>query len=532
MDLTIEKKRYNKNKSNSINTLPARRTDCMTLETRTLKVTRQPGEYSSDHKRVIARILNYGSEERTRNMISRLLEMDEDSVITLYQQVKRDYEHRHRDFEAILKRHFDKRLLHYFTDPQELESLSHMRKMLMASYFTMEYSVESAALFNPSIVPHFNQEGVPPGSVRFIMSLRATGEGHISSIVFRSGLISGNGVVSFDEISRYIETPTVDLDAEYDKHLFQLKLSDIGALNEMSDYVLTQLPDRFDINELLDALERVEQEKIFPEVEFCRVYDSMRWLADCNYQMEFHKERPISERVIFPISSTESNGIEDARFVQFIDDDGFITYYATYTAFNGHQILPQLLETTDFVRFNISTLNGEMVQNKGMALFPRKINGKYAMIGRQDGVNLYIMYSDHLHFWNEAELLLRPDQPWELTQIGNCGSPVETEAGWVLLTHGVGPMRRYCIGAVLLDLEDPSRVIGHLAEPLIAPSEEEREGYVPNVVYTCGCIVHNNNLVIPYAMSDSKFSVASIPLEDLLEHLEPNPHILAASAAV
>ena len=245
-----------------------------------------------------------------------------------------------------------------------------------------------------------------------------------------------------------------------------------------------------------------------------KVVEAINWLADAHYEISFSLDTAISERVIFPTSYTESNGIEDARFVRFVDDDRIITYYATYTAYNGYAILPKLLQTKDFYHFNIMPINGEKAQNKNMALFPRKIKGKYAMISRFDGVNNYIMFSDNINIWQDAQKMQEPKYPWEFVQIGNCGSPVETEKGWLLITHGVGPMRKYCLGATLLDLDDPSTVIARLREPLLEPNDEEREGYVPNVVYSCGSIIHNNKLIIPYAMSDYASTFASISLDE------------------
>ena len=242
-------------------------------------------------------------------------------------------------------------------------------------------------------------------------------------------------------------------------------------------------------------------------------------LASSNYVTTFPADSQLAERVIFPAGPNETRGMEDARFVRFTADDGRSTYYATYTAYDGFSILPQLIETDDFVRFTISTLNGVAAQNKGMALFPRQIDGKYVMLSRKDRENLHLATSTDVHHWNDVVELYRPQHPWELLQIGNCGSPIETEAGWLVLTHGVGPMRRYTIGALLLDLDDPRRVIGHLREPFIEPDEDEREGYVPNVVYTCGAIVHGERLVVPYGFSDAGVAIAHVALADLLEAL-------------
>jgi predicted GH43/DUF377 family glycosyl hydrolase len=248
--------------------------------------------------------------------------------------------------------------------------------------------------------------------------------------------------------------------------------------------------------------------------------ENINWLADSNYKIKFHDDHQLSERVIFPVSENETSGIEDARFVQFFEENGEISYYATYTAYNGVNILPQLIETKDFITFNIVTLNGKAVQNKGMALFPRKIDGRYAMLSRQDGENNYIMYSDHLHFWQEPQLIQEPTYPWEFVQIGNCGSPLEINEGWLVLTHGVGPMRQYYIGAILLDLKDPSKIIGRLKQPLLTPNDDEREGYVPNVVYSCGALIHNNELVLPYAMSDITSGIATAGISDILALME------------
>jgi predicted GH43/DUF377 family glycosyl hydrolase len=245
----------------------------------------------------------------------------------------------------------------------------------------------------------------------------------------------------------------------------------------------------------------------------------MHWLAESNYEIHFAPSSKMSERIIFPVSPNESNGIEDARFVRFVEDDGSIMYYATYTAYNGRVILPQLIETVDFLNFRALTLNGQAVQNKGMALFPRRIDGRYVMLTRQDDENLYLAFSDNPHFWGDSQLLEEPQQPWEFVKLGNCGSPIETEAGWLVLTHGVGPMRKYCIGATLLDLDDPARIIGRLTEPLLRPEGNEREGYVPNVVYSCGSLIHNGQLILPYGISDTASSIVRIELSELLTAL-------------
>ncbi len=346
------------------------------------------------------------------------------------------------------------------------------------------------------------------------MSLRATGEGHISSIVFRSGIIKNNGTILLDSVSEYVETPHISLDPFYDCHLFRLKLEDMNAWDETSSRILEQVPDDFTYHELKVSINVLH---LNPDFE-CnnQTLTTINWLANSNYKIKFDEKTNISERVIFPVSENESRGIEDARFVQFQNDNGEVTYYATYTAYNGQRILPQLIETTDFISFNIITLNGKAVQNKGMALFPRKIDGQYVMLSRLDGENNYIMYSENLHFWHHAEIIQEPQEPWEFIQIGNCGSPIEINEGWLVLTHGVGPMRQYSIGAILLDKNNPVKIIARLTEPLLSPNEEEREGYVPNVLYSCGSMVNNNMLIIPYAMSDITSAIANIKISDIV----------------
>ncbi|MGD9412541.1 MAG: glycoside hydrolase family 130 protein [Desulfobacterales bacterium] len=290
----------------------------------------------------------------------------------------------------------------------------------------------------------------------------------------------------------------------------------MGAINEITAHILNQLPENFTYNELIEKIGILRAKPQFSEASENRTFKAMCWLADSNYEVSFHADHSISERVIFPVSKNESRGIEDARFVQFFDYRQEVTYYATYTAYNDNAILPQLIETKDFIKFNILTLNGKAIKNKGMALFPRKIGGRYVMLSRQDGENNHIMFSDNIHFWQESQIIQEPEYPWEFIQIGNCGSPLETNEGWIVLTHGVGPMRKYCIGSILLDLENPTKIIARLDEPLLSPHEKEREGYVPNVVYSCGAIIHNHDLVIPYAMSDINSGIAVVEVNELI----------------
>ncbi len=474
-----------------------------------LQVRRKKTKFNRDISRVITR-LHVPENSRTPKIINRVVSLNETEAEELMESIHFEFFDRHRDITNVLINHFE-RVTEYF--PQS-EALSETKKMLIGAYFTMEYSVESAALFNPSIVPHPYQSNVPEGSLRYIMSFRSIGEGHISSISFRSGIIDNNNSFIFNPASEFVETPNIHVDAVYDRHLFQLKLSEMNASNETTSRVLEQLSDEFTYNNLKERINELQSNPDFPTDR--ETIEIIYWLANSNYEIKFHTEYRISERVIFPTSTNESSGIEDARFVQFFDEDGESTYYATYTAYNGVSILPQMIKTKDFITFKIITLNGNAIQNKGMALFPRKINGKYAMLSRQDGENNHIMYSDSLHFWQESKIIQEPEMPWEFVQIGNCGSPVETDEGWLVLTHGVGPMRQYCIGAILLDLEDPEKIIGRLNEPLITPREGEREGYVPNVVYTCGSLIHNDRLIIPYAMSDIMSGLATVSVSELI----------------
>lgn len=473
-------------------------------------IKRKRTRIERDTSRVITRAHIPGDMLRVSRIIERVLQLSEKKAVALLKDVHANFYDRHKNIEQQLIKHFEK-VEEYI--PQNA-TVSNTKRMLIGAYFTMEYSIESAALFNPSIVMHPNQKGLQQGELRFIMSLRATGEGHISSIVFRSGIIKNNGTLVLDELSEFVETPKVSHDPFYESRLFRLKLEDMNAWDETSSRIFAQIPDIFTYHELKVSINVLH---LNPDFE-CNneTINNINWLANSNYRIKFDKKTKISERVIFPVSENESRGIEDARFVEFYDDNGKLTYYATYTAYNGHRILPQLIETNDFISFNIITLNGKAVQNKGMALFPRKINGKYVMLSRQDGENNHIMYSDNLHFWHDSEIIQEPKEPWEFIQIGNCGSPIEINEGWLVLTHGVGSMRQYSIGAILLDKNNPAKIIARLNDPLLSPNEEEREGYVPNVIYSCGGLVHNNKLIIPYAMSDITSGIANIKISNLI----------------
>ena len=477
-------------------------------------VTRFDLRLEADPRRVLARSYIPGGDGRVQAVADRVMSLSDGQVNQLLAEVQTDFGDRHRDIGTVFARHFDTARGQFHHDGE----IALPRRLLMGAYFTMEYSLESVALFNPSIVPHPDQSGVGPYDLRFILSLRACGEGHISSIEFRSGVIDGSGNVTLDPICPYVAMEKPVPDKLFEKHPFFLKLIEMGAYNAVAESILRQMPERF----TLDDLQRVVEtdRPPFPDPDnYHETADNVLWLARSNYYLSFPVDSDLSERVIFPVSENESRGIEDARFVRFVHEDGAVVYGATYTAYNGFRILPQLIETPDFRNFNVITLNGRFAQNKGMAMFPRKVNDEYYMISRIDGECLYLMHSDNPHFWNDAQPLREPVYPWEYVQIGNCGSPIETDQGWLLLTHGVGPVRRYGIGALLLDLDDPSRVIGHCAEPLLAPTERERDGYVPNVVYSCGAIVHRDELFVPYAMSDTATGFAKVSLPDLLAYM-------------
>jgi predicted GH43/DUF377 family glycosyl hydrolase len=398
------------------------------------------------------RDLNPTDKTRANHIVERVLNLDPQAAAGQLADVLENFQGRHRN----LLKTFELR-----ADEMEEALLAHttfseVQRQLIGAYFLHEYSFEASALFNPSIVPHPDQSGIPNGSLRFILSLRAVGEGHVSSLTFRAGTIAADGSIRVDPTARLASSPRI-------RHRLA------GPMGDEVDVV-------------------------------------------------FEPAQDISERVIFPVTDSQSNGIEDARFVQF-SDGGRTTYYATYTAYKGTAIRSELIETSDFLSFRMTPLHGAAARNKGMALFPRKIDGKYAMIARQDNENLYLIYSDDLYRWEGGQPILKPQFPWEFVQIGNCGSPVELEEGWLMLTHGVGPVRKYSIGAALLDKRDPSRVLARSSEPLLRPEPSEREGYVPNVVYTCGAMTHNNQLILPYAVSDTYSNFATIQISALMRSM-------------
>jgi predicted GH43/DUF377 family glycosyl hydrolase len=481
-----------------------------------VSVTRKSIKFLPDSSRVVARYFMNG-DERTKELIGRILMMSNVEVNNTLEQINREFARRHRSLSALFHRHYDK--AKYILKHMQINEsdLSEERKMLIGSYLTMEYSIESAAFFNPSIVEDFDQSGVEKGEKRVVISFRATGEGHVSSIVFRRGIIDKDNNLKMMRIGDSIDKAEVLHKMMFNKKRILSKLSELHTLDIYSS-ILLDLPDIFEYSVFKNLLKK---ELGNPNInkEKKEAFEEVLWVMNSFYDIQFKHDSDISERVIFPISEAESRGIEDARFVRFTDDDGSESVIGTYTAYNGHAILPKLITTEDFYTFRVMPLYGDGSTGKGMALFPKKIKGKYAMLGRIDGVNNYLMYSLKVNEWKNPQLIQRPQFAWEYTQVGNCGSPLWTEKVWLVITHGVGAMRRYCIGASLFDLDDPSKEIGRLSEPLLAPLEEEREGYVPNVVYSCGSLIHNNSLILPYAVSDYSSTYAVIDMAELLEAL-------------
>lgn len=484
--------------------------------TPTLKARRSPIVMHPKIGRVITRPYIPAGKKRIHNVINRVLGLDEEQAVAILDTILHEFSHRHRYFRETLERNFERVADHV----PAADSLSEERRLLIGAYFTAEYSVEAAALFNPSIVQVPNEEADPEGACRFIMSFRATGEGHISSIEFRSGIIDKNNDLYFDPLSNYVRTPRIHTDSSYDLELFRLKLRGMGVTNKVAQWLLCGLSEQFTFNELQDNIAGYYADKKVRGRSKTEAIEKAMWLARSNYEILFRPDHQISERVIFPRSEPESGGIEDARFVRFINDDGTVIYYATYTAYNGETILPQLIETTDFLLFKVNTLFGKQANGKGMALFPRKIGGKYVMLSRQDGENNAIMFSDNVHFWEHAKILQTPTFPHEFYQIGNGGSPIETSEGWLVITHGVGPMRTYSLGIELLDLDNPTRIISRIDEPILTPNEHDREGYVPNVVYSCGAMIFQGELIIPYAAADQRCGIATLQVSDVMAKLE------------
>ncbi len=471
-----------------------------------------------DQGRVLLRPFNPGDSHRASAIVARIMSLPDSEVSVALAGITAEFSARHEQLFDVLMARFEQ-----IREVLPLDAtITDDRRLLIGSCFLNEFSLESAALFNPSIVAHPDQSNVPPGALRFILSLRATGEGHISSITFRVGMIQQDHRIEVVEPSGFLTEPDQIPNPFYDKALFERKLLELGLESEFSRQIMQMLGARFSLQDLRSNIDKQLQQYRPSEGvgEHEHTARGVWMLAMSNYEVRFRPGQPLSNRIIFPVTPSQRNGIEDARFVRFANDDGTHIYFATFTAFDGRMAMPELVETHDFLHFRFITLNGPAAHNKGMAVFPRKVNGLYAMLSRLDNENIYVAFSDNMHFWHERMLILKPAFAWELVQIGNCGSPIETEAGWLVLSHGVGPLRKYCIGAFLLDRDDPTRVIGRLRDPLLKPDENEREGYVPNVVYTCGSIVHGDELIIPYGVADHATAFATVPVQEVLNAME------------
>lgn len=480
-----------------------------------LTVTRSNIRLNPDYKKVIPRFFNTGNE-RSLLMIHKVLQMEDNDIDTLLTHIFKEFSSRYRNLQSIFLKHFNS-IKHLLVD-RKPDDLSEKKKLLIGSYFTMEYSIEAAALFNPSIIEDPDQGGAGFGQKKVIVSFRATGESHISSLVFKRGTLDENGMIYFEPSGSFLSEGIVTGLNGDNKIAFENILSQRVLPEDILPHILSQLPDPFSYKEIEAVLKNALLHTDSPAENNKLKYNILS-AVNTSYELHFSPDSLLSERVIFPVTITEKNGIEDARFVRFSEDDGSVTYIATYTAYDGSFIVPQLIITRDFCHFKIKPLHGKAAINKNLALFPRKINGQYAMLSRIDGINNYIMFSDDLYLWEDATLLQQPKYPWEFVQIGNAGSPIETERGWLVITHGVGPMRKYCLGASLLDLTDPTIELGRLKEPLLVPNEDERAGYVPNVVYSCGSMIHNDKLIIPYAVSDYASSFATVQLIELLDEI-------------
>ena len=487
-------------------------------------VRRSPVHIAADRSRVVTRLFVPGhegfdqQESRSTTVLHRVLALSDDEVEKSYDDVRARFEGRHHGLTETFLRHADE--LSDRLDPQL--QLSPTRRLLLGATFTSEYAIEGAALCNPSMVTHPDQTGVRPGALRFVMSVRAIGEGHCSSIGFRTGTLTRSGDVDFDPIPTFASTGRRDDNSVLEAEAFKGELRRVHGGGDDADYVLGHLGPRFTQTEMEVRL-RLLEDHVATRKQAKRTIGLMRRIAERSYSVRFEEDAPLSEQVLLSAMSAESKGMEDARFVRFVHDDGTATYFASYTAYNGIDIGQQLLETRDFLRFTSSPMVGAAAANKGLALFPRRIGGRFVALSRSDRESNTIAYTLNPCRWEEWFACQTPTESWEVVQLGNCGSPIETEAGWLVLTHGVGPMRTYSIGAILLELEEPTRVIGQLREPLLSPAPDEQNGYVPNVVYSCGALLHAGILAVPYGIGDSAIGVATVPLKELLACLKSVP---------
>ncbi len=475
-----------------------------------MKVNRLDIQIKANPKRVILNYLKLGvdyNSNRIQRLTSQILSFSEEEIDELYEEIYNNFSSRHHNFEYYIEKNFKKIEP---VIPQEVV-LSDKRKLVLGAYFSKEYSIQSAALFNPSMVAHPNQEGLNAGEKRFIISLRSVGEGHISSIEFRSGIVTKEGTLTLDKETRFASSSEKSIDKVYSKKRL-LKYTALLPSFDLS--ILLLFDEEFTYTDYLKKVNNNE----FAEFD-TKTREHLFQILDTTYDVVINKDTPLCERVIFPNAIGESMGMEDVRFVKFTCNNE-TEYIGTYTAYDGRKIFPQLIITTDFISFKIRTMYGDAVNDKGMALFPEKINGKYVMLGRQGGENITIMFSEDLRIWRDYQVIMTPQDTWGAVQLGNCGSPIKTKEGWLVITHAVGPLRKYVLGAILLDLNNPAKIIKKLGKPLLSPNEQEREGYVPNVVYSCGSMEHEGNLIIPYAISDSASTFATIKIDLLLQEMD------------
>lgn len=476
-----------------------------------------------DDRRVIIKLFVPGedaqlAQSRASSLIERITRLPDHEITRLLDEVLARFGGRHHDILSTFQHHFD--LVHHRV-PDDIE-LSPSARTLIGAYFSHEFSVEAAALCNPSMVPHPDQSGCEPGELRVAISLRQIGEGHISSIGFASAVVGPDTAFRLEERGGPLVIGQ-RTGARHRRDLLSAGLAEEDIDNELAATVLSALPERYDDEEFEDVLGHLPSE-LLARATTQETLEAIRRIVASDYAITFPATVPLHQRVLWPAAPAESNGMEDARFVQVTEADGRVSFHATYTAYDGRHIGGRMLGTRDLRHFEVTALRGPAARNKGMALFPRQVGGRQLALCRSDGETLGLSTLDDKNRWQDAVPLLVPHRGWELIQVGNCGSPLETEAGWLVLTHGVGPMRRYAIGAMLLDLHHPERVIADLPGGLLEPDETEREGYVPNVVYSCGGLIHEGRLWLPYGASDVRVGFASICVDQLISQLVPTNH--------
>jgi predicted GH43/DUF377 family glycosyl hydrolase len=484
-----------------------------------LRITDTGIALQPDRTRVISRLFVPGREDvgpgdsRATTVIRRILKLEEYDVEEALRDIVERFSHRHRGLHDTFAENAAMVMPHI--DPDV--AISPARLLLLGAAFTHEYAIEGAALCNPSAVLHPRQDA--SGDAAFIMSVRGVGEGHRSSIGFRTGTVTSTGIVTVDPPGPFPVRAPAQPSLNH-RAVFHAKLAQLDDDYENAAFVLDALPEQFNDAQLDARMELLAADEATRR-HTARTITHLRSLARHSYISEFPASSEVSERVLWPQAPAERIGMEDARFVRFVGEGGGVTYYATYTAFDGLHVAQHLLETTDFTTFEASPVAGESAIGKGLALFPRMIHGRYVALSRFDRETNAIAFSDDLRCWNDAQTIQVPERLWEILQLGNCGSPIETESGWLVLTHGVGPMRTYSLGALLLDLDEPQRVLARSDGPIVSPRDDRRDGYVPNVVYSCGAFAHGDILVLPYGTADQAISIATLSVNELVATMRP-----------